>query len=439
MANHFYLERLSMLDNSFQLFQIIRTGKFAIQVDRYLAIFTQIFPLVGTKLNLELETIAKLHTLSFPIIYGICFIIIAFIFKNKRIALTFLLYHFLIVSHSFFWPQCELVQGVSWFLVYVAYMEWIRIKKNPSNWVYLSAALFILSLVFMHPLIALVHTYYYLFVLIEKRLDAKLIFYNLFLCLLFLLFKVFFFENSYDSVFSDKLSSFISNFSNEMIGVKLVEVFERIFINYKFLSLIFISVCIYLILNRKWLPLLLLTSYSFGLILLKTICYNVEMDLFYSEVQYNLVAFFAICMIVEYILLPIAWPTEFLILPLVFSLFFYRVFHISEIYTNRLMFLQDLTHMYQTKKVLIRAGEREYNKLKLVWGSSFETWLISTLQTGVSSSIIISDNPDKYKEQMKEVNVWLTEWETIDYKSLNPKYFNFTDTTSSYKLYANNK
>lgn len=417
-----------MLDNSFQLFQIVRTGKLAIQVDRYLAIFTQIFPLVGTKLNLELETIAKLHTLSFPIIYGICFIIIAFIFSNKRIAIIFLLYHFLIVSHSFFWPQCELVQGVSWFLVYVAYMEWIRIKKNSSLLVFISVPLFILSLVFMHPLIALVYTYYYLFVLIEKRSDAKLIFYNLFLFLLILLFKILFFENSYDSVFSDKLSSFVSNFSNEKIGSKLVDVFERIFINYKLLSLIFVSFCIYLILKKKWLPLLLLTSYSFGLILLKTICYNVEMDLFYSEVQYNLVAFFVICMIVEYTLLPIEWPTEFLILPLVFSLFFYRVVHISDIYTNRLMFLQDLIHKYQTKKVLIRAGETEYTKLKLVWGSSFETWLISTLQSGVSSSIIISDNPDKYKEDMKEVNVWLTEWETFKYEQLNPKYFVFKDT-----------
>ena len=65
---------------------------------------------------------------------------------------------------------------------------------------------------------------------------------------------------------------------------------------------------------------------------------------------------------------------------------------------------------------------------KLFWSSSFETWLISTIINGKSSSIIIVDDVGKYNIDIGKTNKWITIWETICYDSLNRRYFKFSDT-----------
>lgn len=169
LALEFYMERISMLDSAFQLFSIVRTENLAIQVNRYLAFFTQIFPLIGVKLNFSLETITKIYSVSFPIVYGICFVFIAFVLKDKKNSILFLVYHFLIVGHSFFWPQCELVQGISWFIVYVSFLEWQLMNQKKFYLYHLLNLGFIVSLVFMHPLILLIFSFYFLILIVEKK------------------------------------------------------------------------------------------------------------------------------------------------------------------------------------------------------------------------------------------------------------------------------
>lgn len=429
LANYYYLERATMLDNAFQLCEIIRNGDLAIQVNRYLAFFTQIFPFIGYKLGLELDTIARIYTLSFPIIYGLCFVLIAFVFSNKRISILFLLYHYLIVSHSFFWPQCELVQGVSWFFVYVALLEWLLVKVRFNWFTIFFGLVFLVSLVFMHPLLFFVGTFYFANQILKDVKNRKFYLIQFVALITITIVKKLFFENAYDDNFTKKLLEFISNFSQERKGIKIETIYSNFISNYIFLNLYLTIGFCYLLYIKKWWQSALMLFYSVGFLLLIYIAYEIQMDLFYAEVQYYLISLFISVVLIDYFSFQSRPTITKLFLIVLIIGFCFRVINVSRIYTKRLAYLDSIVNKYYGEKVLLKEDHYNRNILKLSWGSSFETWLLSTIRKGKSSSIIVTYQSHKYLNDLNKKNSWITEWETIDYDKLNPKYFLFKDTS----------
>ena len=110
-----------------------------------------------------------------------------------------------------------------------------------------------------------------------------------------------------------------------------------------------------------------------------------------------------------------------------FLAFNHRVTDLSHQYTGRVNYLKELIKEYHGQKVIKIANQNDFQNLRLFWSSSFETWLISTIINGKSSSIIVVDNVGKYNKDMSETDKWITIWETICYDSLNPRYFKFRD------------
>ncbi|MFI5196881.1 MAG: hypothetical protein ACHQD8_07305, partial [Chitinophagales bacterium] len=65
----FYKERVLFADASFILFAIINDNHFAIQVERYGSFITQLFPYLGQKLHLPLNTLMFLYGISFNLFF----------------------------------------------------------------------------------------------------------------------------------------------------------------------------------------------------------------------------------------------------------------------------------------------------------------------------------------------------------------------------------
>ena len=427
LALVYYMERVSMIDSAFQLFSIVRSEDLTIQVNRYLAFFTQIFPLIGVKLNFSLETIARIYSASFPIVYGICYVFIAFVFKDRKNAILFLIYHFLIVGHSFYWPQCELVQGISWFIVYVSFLEWQLVNSKKFYYLHLLNLGFVVSLVFMHPLILFIFSFYFSILFFEKPEYRRQYIFQIGIFIVISLLKKIFFENGYDNMFNDKLIHFFNDFSQERKGLKISVIYNKFILNFKFLVCAFILTIGYLIYSKKFILSAILVVYSVSLILLIYIGYGMNMDLFYSEVQYNLIIFFMGCIFVFCLSINLNKNYHIGWLLLMFLAFNHRVTDLSHQYTGRVNYLKELIKEYHGQKVIKIANQNDFQNLRLFWSSSFETWLISTIINGKSSSIIVVDNVGKYNKDMSETDKWITIWETICYDSLNPRYFKFRD------------
>ena len=104
----FCVERIGFMDLSFHLFSIIKDGEFAIQNNRFVAFFIQLFPLLSSKVGLSLSGVMKLYSPSVIILNFTCFIILAFVLKSWRYGVIMVLLNVLIVTHTFFWAQSEL-------------------------------------------------------------------------------------------------------------------------------------------------------------------------------------------------------------------------------------------------------------------------------------------------------------------------------------------
>ncbi|KXK41971.1 MAG: hypothetical protein UZ11_BCD004001609 [Bacteroidetes bacterium OLB11] len=112
LAVYFYKERTILCDTSTQLFEILNKHSFAIQVQRFGAAITQVFPLTASILGLSLKSVLIAYSVSYIIFYGSVFFIILKVFKNINLAIVLLLFNTMMVRYSFYWVQCEFVQGV---------------------------------------------------------------------------------------------------------------------------------------------------------------------------------------------------------------------------------------------------------------------------------------------------------------------------------------
>lgn len=63
----------------------------------------------------------------------------------------------------------------------------------------------------------------------------------------------------------------------------------------------------------------------------------------------------------------------------------------------------------------------------MTWGSSYEFWLLSTLETGESRSIIIEEREGEYDWMLPEKKTFFTKWGGYPYEQFNKKYFKFED------------
>ena len=149
----FYKERTVMCDAAFQLFSILHEDGFAIQINRFGAAFTQVFPLLASKMNFSLDMVARVYSLSFIIYYFIVFLIILLGFKNEKMALVVLLFNTLMVRHSFYWVQCEFVQGAVFTLLYLTVIEHVLKQEKVPRWFYILTPFFLVTIIYFYPLL----------------------------------------------------------------------------------------------------------------------------------------------------------------------------------------------------------------------------------------------------------------------------------------------
>lgn len=195
----FYLERTVFLDISYHLFSILKDEDFAIQNNRFGAFFTQLFPLISSKLGFSLQTIAILYSMSFVILPLLTFLLIHLYFKNTKVSIAYLLFTIVMTTHTFYWIQSELPQAIAFLFILIALMERaLHEKFIPTNYIFLSGVLLFL-VCFTHPLILIIFTfvlfYYFLSHPGQKPVVASfgLTFFS------FYTIKYFFFKTSYDS------------------------------------------------------------------------------------------------------------------------------------------------------------------------------------------------------------------------------------------------
>ncbi|MES2479114.1 MAG: hypothetical protein V4561_08505 [Bacteroidota bacterium] len=441
----FYKERMVFTDAAFHLFAILEKNDFAFQNHRYVAILTQSFPLIASRLGLSLTTVAMLYSLSFEIVYFIVFLILILGFRNRMLALGFLLFSTLMVRHTFFWCLSEVVQGAAVYFIYLAFwfrsIESGKYKAGFFNTITMFALLVLL--VFSHPLMPFCVLYgsAFFFLLYRKAdlsIRKSILIHGVGYALMYVL-RSLLLRTSNDTSASSGLVNGLKLFPH-YLDIPANAKFAHYFIyDYTFISLLAIIIGIYYLVKREYLFFILFCVSFIGYAFMINISDTNGPEQYYVEYRYLYLSVFVILPFI-YQLLPeiknLRLKTLVIGLPVLMSLVF--IFSLHPTYLKRTIWHRNLmnsTSHLKNKKLILAPDDGMRDSLKMLWGVSFEMWLISTMETGQSRSVIVEEQAGQYEDATKQTQEFQNPWAQVWYDGLRSDYMRFTDTTTAYIRY----
>lgn len=433
----YFKERIIFLDPVFQLAYMIRDGGFAIQVNRYAAVLTKIFPYLAIKLSLPLYAITLIYSVSFVIYNFLIFIVIAKFIKNQKWALFLLLFNILMISHSFYWPAIELNQGIALMILYFSLLD-KKLKFN-KNIILFFIIILVPTVIFAHPLaiIPFVFISFYLYLFEKRYTDLFFLGIGSVIAVISLFINKIFFRNWYDDMNMGRLSNFVKLFPDYFNIKSNADFFDYLIKDYYVSLILLIVIIVWFILRKKYLRLIYIIFFIVSYILLVNITFPEGAVHFFAESKYILLSIFIIMPLVYDIYQEISFKASFYVLILVIMV---RIIHISEchtLYSARLDILReviDKTKNLDNKKLIFRQSDFPMDTMMMTWSSAYEFWLLSALENKEQRSIIIDENPERFDSLLNRNDIFLEEWRVYRYSDFPDKYFKFTDTTN-YKKY----
>jgi hypothetical protein len=428
-----YKERTVILDMAYHLFHILKDGTFAIQINRFGAALTQIFPVVASKAGLSLQAVALWYSVAFVLFYFLCFLIILLGLRNTRMAVVLLLFHTVMVTHSFYWIQCELIQGVSFSLVYLALVEnELRRPKTSFLFQALSPA-FLVTIVFFYPLLIFVLLfaliYFYLYYRERKDLlGGTAIAYLALFCI-----KIVFFSTGYDTEAMLGAKNIMRLFP-DYFSIQSHKNFIRCCIRdyHMLIILLLVNIIVYLR-TRAYGKLALLLVFFFGLLFLINVSYAQGAEQFYLEPQYMILALFVSFGLVYDVFPLMKEKATAAVVAVVALLAFFRIAHAHSFYSERVDWFRSYlkeTRADTHRKIVLPQQFVPMDKLRMSWGSAYEFWLLSTMEQGESRSVIIEEQPGSLDWLLDNNKAFIAKWGVFDYNTLDKRYFRFTDTSN---------
>jgi len=427
LAILFYLERTAFVDISFHLFYIIKDENFAIQNFRFGSILTQAFPLVAAHLSLPLKYIMLIYSTGFAVVYWVHFNIQFRL--GYKYGLVMLMLSILMVNDTFYWVQSELPQGLALLTLLLAFISFSSHQQKKPFTFYPIFTILTFTTAFMHPLLLFPFLFGVTFLFCRREINLNLFLGSLVSYLGFFVIKTFFFATAYDSQSMEGADNIFTLFPNYFTLESNVEFLRYLFYDYYLLLMGLISVSVFYLYNRKTLLFFSVLLFFIGYTMLVNVSYPSGGAQFYMENLYLPLTIF------------IAYPLVFDVFPAIKGKYLIgililvciiRVAHIymaSAPFTERANYLLELIETGPQNKVVRSATEAEKEILQMSWGTPYEIWLLSTLKTGKTRSILITPNPGKLRWAKSHNRSFLTPWGAFGYETLPDRYFNFSDTS----------
>jgi len=417
---------------------MLKDGFFAIQNDRFGAFFTQLLPLAGYKAGLRLELIALLYSLSFVLLPLASFLFIDRVLKDSRTSLAYLMSLVIMTTHTFYWIQSELPQALAFLFIFVAYLE-RALRDDTISPVFLPVSSLLLLLVcFTHPLTIVPFAFVISYYLLKYPVRYRII---LFLALGFIGqygIRSLFFRTDYDSQAISVLQNILVYFPNYHDLQSNRNFLHYLAEDYQVFLLVFLAVCITLYLKRNMRLLICVLIFMLGHTLMVNVNYPNGADQFYLENQYCILAVMVAMPFVDLVIPSLEnVRIQFALIGALCLIGLVRMYMAHEPYSERLEWNRRLLAQSESlpgKKVIIPAGMAPLDTLFMTWGSSYELWLLSTMEGGSSRSIIIEERSNEFDWALPAERSFIVKWGVFDYDELDARYFRFSDNSTYIRL-----
>ena len=436
---HFYKERAFFLDLSFVLYLVIKDNSLPIQVNRFVSFFTQGAAYTAMKLGLPLENIAQLYSLSFVVFQFLIFLIILKLVKDKATALGLVLFNTLMMTHSFYWTANELMQGMAILFLFFGLLNKSLSASNRKKYlIHIVSLGALITCCFAHPLLNIPLAFGLIFFMLRQPKKVKTFGAYFVLLILIYFFKLKFFSNYYDNAAMSGVANFFDLYPNYYTE-SMQSFFGYLIKDYCFLSLALIGCTIFYLLEKKFLRLTLVLLASVLFALLINVTYAKGAHQFYLEALYHPLAVFVILPLVFDVLPNIKRKNLVLTgISVVILVGIFRIYNAHDLYTERLEWNRNLlakSRALGKDKIVLLDKELPKETVMLSWAMAYETWIMSTIETGTTQSIIALRNGEKFDDQLDRRKLFLSMWVQDPYFEHPREYFIFPDTINGYQKY----
>lgn len=432
----FYKERTIFLDNAFFLFEILRTEEPTIQRHRFISAVPQFLPLLAAKVSLSLKWVLIAFSVGFMLYQLLCYIITGYVLKNYKLGIGLLLAHILIISHVFYWGLSELLLGIGLLFPFWAIFAG-KHHRLPVAVLLVLQITGVFLIVFSHPLIIVPFMFTAVYFWLNKNatISKKQLIVWVGVFLLIFAFKSLFLSDSYESKSTDLAKNVFSFFPNYMTYT-LKQFVKACLVKYYWVPILLAVISVNYIRNKRWWLLGFIWASVLGHLIIVTSSYpNEYFGAFYVENMYMVLGVMLALPLVYDIMPNINIKLTWALYLLIILSSFYRISTQHEFYANRLSWFRGYLDQYGDQKMMVSYDNKPQATILMEWATPYEFWLLSTLERDKSASIIIHNNVNEIGWAYDNYKAFVGRWGVYPYKELNPLYFKFTDSSTSYGVY----
>jgi hypothetical protein len=431
----FYKERTMFSDMAFYLFNIVKDETFAFFHGRFIAAFTEVFPLVAVKASLPLQTVLLSYSVGVVLYNFAAYLICGSVFKRYDYALVILLINLLFITDVFFWMISELLLGLTLMIVFFALLTTPKFSNIGIRSI-LASIIFIPVLVFAHPMMLIAFSFTVIFFFLSKQTIAKqTLIMTVVIYVLVAIIKRKFFTDNYDEGAYGGLKNFVSFFPDYFSHYSQKNFVENWFRKYYWIPVLSIANVVFYFRERKFLKLLLFIAYSISLVMLVNISFptSYTSDAYYENLYSPLAIIIGIPFVFD--VLPAlykrkigGWVIGAIAVTALLRISFYKPFK------ERLNWERNFMQAHSNEKLLIDKTQVPADKLVMIWATPYEFWLLSTIENGQTASLIIAEDANSLEWGTHSNNEWLSTWGAFKYSDLPKRYFKFSDSISNYRI-----
>ena len=145
----FYLERTLYVDSAYQIYQLINTGNFHINDNRFSMFLSELLPLSFIHLDLGLRKVILSYSLSFVLLFYAFYILVVHLLKNYKAGILITLI-IIGIRHTFFHTISETFQVLTFATFFFAWLYYpLKIKNKILNTIiFLAVSLLSVALCF---------------------------------------------------------------------------------------------------------------------------------------------------------------------------------------------------------------------------------------------------------------------------------------------------
>lgn len=437
LAILFYKERVVFSDFAYYIFLIVKDNTF-ISTQRLVTAIPELPAVLARKTQMPLSMITSIYSVSLILYYFLCYLVCGGLLKQYRFAVLLLLTNVLFISDSFYMPQNELFESVSLLVVAAAIIAY----ENDRGRGIVSQLFVFIALTtagFGHMLVLFPSVYLFAFFFLDKNkyIKRSLLYIPFIFFVIIFLLKKYVFLSQYDAGRLDSLNNFISLFPNYFDTYSFHTFVSRCYYVYYWMPIFWIGIIIFYIIEKSWYKLALFVVFSFGYLLLINVCFpNSDVQPAYIEIEYMPLAvilglpfMFDIFPRLQYRYIGVA------LIPLVVITGCLRIWATHSKYTARLNWERAYLKKNGDRKLVVDFRTVPMDTLMMEWASPFEFWILSTIETDKTASILITNNVDQFSGELNNTKAFIGLWGGVfQYDELPDRYFHFKDTVTSYHV-----